>query len=200
MDFYEYWIGKNIDLENVWNIFDEGKDYIEKYKSMEVYMLRLEFDNNNSKLPLFDHEAVSKTIKSVFHDLKKECLPQDYDNLGPIFLYEINRGSDIWSFLAELSPAIILSAALLWLRFDNQCLNNLDKRMSIAEKLKKLFPQATDIDVQDFVKAWTFVGRERVIKRLSDRGLKRIKISRKPFKGEKEIDFIDISEINEENN
>lgn len=81
MDFYEYWIGENIDLENVWKIFEEGQGYIEKYKSIEVYMLRLEFETNAPQLPLFDHEAISKTVKSVFHDLKKECLPQQYNNL-----------------------------------------------------------------------------------------------------------------------
>ncbi len=195
MDFYEYWIGKNIDLENIWKIFDEGKGYIEKYKSMEVYMLRLKFENSNSQLPLFDQEAVSKTIKSVFHDLKIECLPDRYNSLGPIFLYEINRGSDIWSFLAEISPTIVLSAALLWLKFENKCLDNLEKKMSIAEKLKNLFPHATDVDIQDFIKAWTFIGRNKVINRLYSRGLKGIQISKRPFNGEKEIEFIDITEI-----
>lgn len=200
MNFSEYWIGENIDLENIWQIFDEGKGYIEKYKSMEVYMLQLQFDSP-SNLPLFDYEAISKTIKSLFHDLKRECLSSsEYNRLGPIFLYEINRGSAIWSFLAELSPIIILGYVLFskWLDLDNKSLDNLDKRMSIAEKLKKHFPQATDIDIQKFIKASNYRDRNRIIKRLYDRGLKKIKIYRKPFKGEKEIEFIHISEINEE--
>jgi hypothetical protein len=198
MNFYEYWIGKDIDLAEVWKAFDEGKGYIEKYKTMEVYMLRIGFENYSSNSPLFDHEAVSKTIKSLFHDFKRECLSDsEYNEFGPIFIYEINRGSALWSFLAELKPLLVfstvLSAALLWKKFEGQSLNNLEKKISI---IKKYFPQATDIDVKNFVNAWTFLGRKKVLNKLIEQGLKKIEISDKPFKGDKsKIEFVNMSEI-----
>lgn len=196
MDFYEYWIGENIDLENIWEIFDEGKIYVEKYNSMEVYLFRLQF-NHALNLPLFDHEAISKTIKSLFHDLKKECFSDlEYNRLGPIFLYEINRGSAIWTFLAELKPLLIfstvLSTALLWGKLEGQSLNNLNKKIDI---IRKLYPDASDLDVQDFINAWTFIGRKKVLNRLAKQGLEKIEISKEPFNGKKEIEMIDISGI-----
>ena len=174
MDFYEYWIGKNIDLNNIWNIFDEGQGSIDKYKSMEVYILHLQFEYDQN-LPLFNHEVISKTIKSLFHDLKKECFSDsEYSNLGPIFLYEIDRSSAIWTFLAELKPLVIfntiLSAVLLWQKVEGQSLDNLNKKIDI---IKNLYPHASDLDIQDFIKAWTFLGRNKVLKRLAEQGLKK---------------------------
>ncbi len=200
MDFYEYRIGKGIDIENIWSIFDEGKGYIEKYKSMEVYALRLQFDSALN-LPLFDHEAISKTVKSLFHDLKKECLPEsEYDHFGPIFLYEINRGSAIWTFVAELKPLLILSTvlsiALIWRKYEGQSTDNLNKKI---DYIRKLYPRAPVLDIQDFTHAWTAIGRKKVLKRLAEQGLKSIKISKQPFKGQKDIEVIDVSAIIEDN-
>lgn len=196
MDFYEYWIGKNIDLENMWNIFEDGNGYIEKYRSTEVYMLRLHFHNYSSDLPLFDHEVISKTIKGLFHDLKKECLSEsEYDRFGPIFLYEINRGSSIWTFLAELKPLLIfgvgLGTAMLWKwnEFEGKNLDNLNKKIDI---IKKLHPNASNLDIQDFLSAWTFIGRNKVLERLAKQGLKGVEISKNPFKGKTNIDVIDV--------
>jgi len=189
MDFYEYWIGRDIDLENIWEIFDEGKGYIEKYKAREAYMLRLHFDGYSSDLPLFDHEAILKTIKGLFHDLKKECLTEsEYDHFGPIFLYDVNRGSSILTFLAELKPLVMfalgLAAAILWKweELEGKNLDNLSKKIDI---IKKLYPHASDLDVQNFIKALTFIGRNKVIERLAQQGLKKIEVSKSIFKGKK---------------
>jgi hypothetical protein len=199
MDFYEYWIGKDINLDEVWSSFDQG--YIDKYRSMEVYMLRLEFDKYTTNLPLFDQEAIVKTIKSLFHDFKKECLSSaEYDSLGPIFLYEINRGSAIWTFLAELKPLVlfstVISAAWIWAKYEGQSLDNLDKKLSI---IKKHFPQASDIDIEEFTNAHTFIGRKKVIKRLLNQGLKKVELSKEPFKDkEANARFINMSKVDEE--
>lgn len=71
MSFYEYWIGKSIDLEGLWDDFENGQCYIEKYKTMRVHLLRLTFNHYTPDLPLFNHEAISKTVKDTFHDLKR---------------------------------------------------------------------------------------------------------------------------------
>ncbi|MFC1755705.1 hypothetical protein ACFL96_20335 [Thermoproteota archaeon] len=104
MSFEQYWIGKNIDLENTWKNYESGNGYIQKFQSMETYFLELVFDKPNTQEPLFNQEAIYKTVKSSFHDVKKLYLPENYNTLGPIFLYEIRRGSSKYSFLAEFLP------------------------------------------------------------------------------------------------
>ena len=41
--FYEYWIGQNNDYGSLWNDFDDGKGYIEKYNSKPAHLLRFNF-------------------------------------------------------------------------------------------------------------------------------------------------------------
>lgn len=49
------------------------------------------------------------------------------------------------------------------------------------------------------MKAWTFIGRNKVLKRLYEQGLEKIEISKEPFKGQKDIEVIGKSKIEENN-
>src|SRR5512138_2774604 len=111
MDVYEYWIGQRIDYRAVWQAYEEGIDgYIDKFRSMRVYLLRVELTQFSSDLALFNHEAVYKTIKGYFHDLKRYGLSEEeYISTGPLFLYSVDRGSGIWNLLGELQPLIALA-------------------------------------------------------------------------------------------
>jgi hypothetical protein len=70
MSTSEYWIGKDVSFRSAWEDFESGLEYIDKYHTMEVYLIRLTLEQYPSTLPLFNHEAVFKTIKGYFHDLK----------------------------------------------------------------------------------------------------------------------------------
>jgi hypothetical protein len=195
MGFYEYWIGKDIDYDEIWRVFDEGQGYIEKFKHMEVYFVRFTFDKYSSNLPLFDNEAIYKTIKGLYHDVKKECLTdKEYNEYGPIFLYGVDRGSGIYEFLGELKPVLLLSIPLTLYKIVSMDLNNIDKKISI---IKNHFPNATNLDIEEFIKAWTFLGRKKVITRLlREQKLKKIEISKTPFKKKKvDLNFLEITDI-----
>jgi hypothetical protein len=66
--FDECWIGKGVDYRELWNDFEDGSGYIEKFQTREVHLFQLEFERHPANLPLFDHEAIYKTIKGCFHD------------------------------------------------------------------------------------------------------------------------------------
>ncbi|HHT9784398.1 TPA: hypothetical protein ACT9HQ_003018, partial [Legionella pneumophila] len=105
-NFHEYWIGKGVDYERIWNDFNSGQGYINKFKSIKAAKLTFIFDCPSSNEPLFMHEAVYKSLKGLFHDFKLNCLTDDqYNKSTPMFLYSIERGSSEWSFL--LDPALI---------------------------------------------------------------------------------------------
>src|SRR3989304_10631786 len=113
MSFDEYWIGKGIDFDEIWSIYDEGQGYIQKYTSMEVHVLQLTFDQYSTKFPLFNFEAVLKTSKGVFHNLKKNYLSQgEYNQAGPLFFYDVCRSSEKWRFLGEIKPLILFGISL----------------------------------------------------------------------------------------
>src|SRR5437660_8359407 len=99
----EYWIGKGVDYESLWAAYDGGQGYIQKYYNMTTHLLVIEFSSPEKSKPLFEHEAIFKTIKGYFHDFKKACLTyDDYATAGPLFFYSVERASGIYKFLGEL--------------------------------------------------------------------------------------------------
>jgi hypothetical protein len=185
MSFEEFWIGKGIDLDRLWDEFAEGEGYVAKFSTAQVHMLRLTFEKHPKNLPLFDHELIYKTIKGTFHDVKAACLtPDAYDRASPIFLYRIDRGSAIYEFLAELTPLVsyvaTLGAAIAW--YGGVALKEqelIEKKLNI---LLSRFPTAPDAYIEKYMKAWTPWGRERIINRLIREGhLARVEVSKKPI-------------------
>lgn len=186
MSFEEYWIGKGLELEELWKSFESGGGYIRKFESIEPYLLRLTFENHPITAPLFDHEVLYKTVKGTFHDVKAECLTQQaYDAAAPIFLYRVERGSGIFEFLGELDPILTyvaaLGAAMMYYRSAAQKDQDFDEKK--WKFIRSEFPRARDIEINAYMKAWTTWGRRRILHRLIKQGLHRIEVSKFSFDG-----------------
>jgi hypothetical protein len=183
MPFEEYWTGKGIDFDSLWEDYDGGGGYIAKVESSELYLLRLTFSAHPKSLPLFDHEAIYKSVKGSFHDIKRECLsPHDYDSAAPIFLYRIDRGSAVYEFLAEIKPLFpyiaAVAAAGMWYR--GAIRKDQDYDETCWKFIKEQFPRATDEDYAAYIKASTTWGRRKVLQRLIRLGLHRVEMSKYP--------------------
>lgn len=184
MPLDEYWMGKNLNLEEVWEAYDSGAGYMEKAQSVPLHLLRLGFAGHPLHLPLFDHEAIFKTVKGTFHDVKQECLtPAAYDAAPPIFLYRVDRGSGVFEFLGQFDPLVTwivaLGAAANWHRKSLAADQDLDEKK--LNFLRSSFPNASRHDVQAYMKAWTTFGRRRVLHRLLGQNLQSVEMSSRPL-------------------
>ena len=164
---------------------------------METHLLRLEISSPPVDEPLFNHEAVYKTVKGYFHDLKEACLTrEEYGRAGPLFLYSVDRGSGIWNFLGELRQILLLGTTLADEKVMGQRLKNLDKQLGI---LKKHFGRSVTPEIfEAFVKARSPRQLDRAVGKLFEQGIKRIAISTKPFKGnvkQVESSLVDLKKI-----
>jgi hypothetical protein len=183
MSVEHYWMGKGLDLDGLWQDFDNGSGYIQKVGSSRLHLLRLTFDNHPERLPLFDFEVLFKTVKGTFHDVKAQCLtPEAYDRAAPIFLHRVDRGSGIFEFLAQLDPlmtwVVALGAAATWYRKSFAADQELDeKRLTF---IRTNFPNASNSDIQAYMKAWTTFGRRQVLHHLIGQHLGRVEVSKTP--------------------
>ncbi len=180
----EYWIGENINFDEIWRAYDAGKGYIDKYHSMEVHLIEIEFETPTNNLPLFSHEAIFKTLKGYFHELKLLCLSNhDYNVAGPLFFYEVSRGSAKWSFLGELRQLLLFGSTLSDEKLIGQSIDNIDKKLTL---LKNHFGPETinPDDFKAFMNAKTPVELEKAVNKILEHKIKSVKISKKPFKGE----------------
>lgn len=198
--FEEYWVGKGLDLDSLWQEFDAGSGYIDKVSQTENYLLRLRFSGHPVNLPLFDHEVLYKTVKGTFHDVKKECLSKiEYEKAAPIFLYRIERSSGIFEFLAQFDPLLTYVAALGSAMLFYRKLFKMDQEAD--EKnwrfIKQNFPRATKEDLSSYMKAWTTWGRRKVLHRLIEQGLYEIEVSKEPFDGKTSPENIETVRITE---
>ena len=183
MSTYEYWIGQDIDFRSVWDDFESGFAYIDKYRTMDVHLMRLTFEQYPTNLPLFNHEAIFKTVKGYFHELKRTCMTKDeYVMAGPLFIYGIDRGSATWSFLGELRQLLLFGTTLADERIVGQKLDNIDKKLAI---INRHFGGAYNPeDFQRFMRAKTSPDLEFAVRKLLHQKLRRIEISRESFIGE----------------
>ena len=184
MSVEEYWIGRGVDYEDVWRSYEHGLGYIDKFRTMRVHLLRIELRQFPGHLPLFNHEAVYKTIKGYFHDLKQQCLSRDdYAVAGPLFLYSVERASGIWNFLGELRQVLFLGATLADEKVMGQHLENLDAKLSI---LRKHFGGAavSSEAFEAFMSARSPRQLRAAVERLIGEGLDKIQISKQPFDGD----------------
>ncbi len=183
MSIEQYWMGKGIDLDGLWQDFDAGAGYVQKVAVSPLHLLRLTFAHHPLNLPLFDHEVVFKTVKGTFHDVKAECLTLEaYDEAAPIFLHRVDRGSGVFEFLAQFDPLmtwiVALGAAATWYRKSLAADQDLDeKRLTF---IRTNFPSASTSEVQAYIKAWTTFGRRRVLHRLIGQHLERVEVSNSP--------------------
>ena len=179
----EYWMGKGLDLDRIWTVFDGGTGYINKVSSCDLHLLRLTFGSPALHSPLFSHEAIYKTIKGTFHDVKMECYsPQKYNELAPIFLYRVDRGSGIYDFLAQLGPLLTWVLSLGGLLILHRKLLAMDQ--DFDEKNLKIiqssFPDASPEDRLAYMKARTTSSRRKILLKLLEHDLNKVELSKHP--------------------
>jgi len=182
MDRSEYWIGRGVDYSAVWNAYQEGVPYIQKYFSSEVYLLRLEFKEPLTDRPLFNHEAIYKTLKGYFHDLKYLCLPREvYNAAGPLYLYKIDRGSGIWDFLAGLRELLLFGTTLSDQKVIGQKLENVQRKLDILRTNfgNRVHPE----DFVEFMNASSSPEIDRALQKLFEQRLSSVKLSKTRFMG-----------------
>jgi hypothetical protein len=179
----EYWIGKEVGYGSLWDAYEAGGDYIEKFRSMRVHLLRITLREQPREYPLFNFEAVYKTVKGYFHDLKKSCLTsEEYDTAGPLFIYRVDRSSGVWEFLGELRQLLMLGTSLADEKVMGEKLDNLDKRMDF---FRRHFGNAANPrDFEMFMRAKTPRQLERAVQNLIKQGVQKVEVSREPFLGD----------------
>ncbi|HYA37572.1 MAG TPA: hypothetical protein VEI74_04810 [Candidatus Methylomirabilis sp.] len=183
MSFEEYWIGKGVDYKELWENYEEGRGYLDKYRSMEVHLLQLSFQQYAPDLPLFNLEAIFKTSKGIFHDLKKSYLsPADYDRAGPMFIYDISRGSEKWRFLGELKPLLLFGIAV-WTQIRKGTEQYKAERIALIDGLLKRFPNADLKDIMKYVNSLPGREQEVALEKLYGQNLRSVEISKVPFTG-----------------
>ncbi len=183
MDTYEYWIGRNVRYTEYWNSYLSGGGYQTKFRSMETHAIEIQFENYSNDNPLFNFEVVYKTLKGYFHDLKRFCLsPEEYNHAGPLFIYEVNRGSGVWTLLGQLPYLLVYGTSLVNEKVIGQRLDNLHKKLEVLEKHfgDEVRPEL----YQSFMSAKTPSEIEFALSRLFDEKIKDVRISKKPFKGD----------------
>ena len=182
MDVYEYWIGENVNYQNLWKAYENGDGYKRKFNFLKTHLIEIEFEYPPSSLPLFNQEVVYKTLKGYFHDLKKICLSrEEYTSAGPLFIYEISRGSGIWTFLGELPYILLYGTTLTKEKIVGQKLENFDKKLKI---LKDYFGDGVRPDLfENFISAETPRDIEEAVNRLLQERIKDIRVSQVPFNG-----------------
>jgi hypothetical protein len=180
-DVQKYWIGSTVNYKELWAAYEAGEGYIYKFKKMECHLLVIEFHKWNRSFPLFDHEAVFKTIKGLFHDLKKENLsPAEYDAAGPLFFYSVERGSSIYKFLGELRQILMLGNTLSDEKLKEKHLRNMQERIDF---MRKNFTTVEKEAAQQLVLAKTTDEMDEAVKKLMECGIKSIKVSQQAVLG-----------------
>jgi hypothetical protein len=183
MSIEEYWVGKGVDFRKLWSDFEQGEGYIHKYHTMEVYLLQLKFKSYPSNSPLFNLEAVLKTSKGVFHNLKRTYLsPLEYDRAGPLFIYDISRGSVNWRFLAELKPLLLFGLAI-WDQIKKGSQRYKAERIALIDRLQARFPNANLEEIISYIQSLPGLEEEFALKKLYTQNPSSVEISKSPFTG-----------------
>lgn len=180
MSIYEYWIGQDVDVTQVWQDYEAGEGYERKFYERTCHLLEIEFDIPVGH-PIFPFEAVFKTTKRYFHDLKQACLTSsEYDQAAPLYFYGIQRGSAIWQWLGELRQLILFGTTLGDEKVVVQTLDNMDKKLAILHKYFGAEVNARDF--QKFMRAKTVPEIETAVQKMLGRKIKRVSISKDPVK------------------
>jgi hypothetical protein len=192
--FYRYWIGKDVDYLNAWENFEQGDGYVQKYRDSEVYLLKVKFNRYEANSPIFNFEAIYKTFKWLYHELKLVNFPkEEYDRLGPLYIYEVTRGSEEWQFLGEFLPLLLFWNMLNQYKESRLVNKQIDKVDWEIAKLKDdilaKHPKASIHDVNALIEAKSTEEIDEALKILNAQNLETAKISRHPFNGSKDIDF-----------
>jgi hypothetical protein len=191
----QYWIGAGIDYGEIWSAYESGLAYIDKFHSIPAHVLVIEFESSQSYDPLFDHEAVFKTLKGLFHDLKKENMSEkEYNASSPMFLYSVERGSSIYRFMGGLRELLMHGMMLSDEKIMKTHLDNTQKRIDFV---KKNFRNVDEDSLRKFIMARTTYDMDEALEKLIARGIKSVKISTEPIRQRLEIQTVKMIEMKE---
>jgi hypothetical protein len=206
MSVEEYWVGKDVDYDWLWASYEQGRAFFDKkYPTMEVHLLQLTFKHYPREMPLFNLEAILKTSKGLYHDLKQACFSrEEYERSGPLFVYDINRGSELWRFVGEL-PALLLFSALLWsytvtkvakaraeaakvkteqYKAETSVLEYKAQYLKIYGELRKQFPNAPIDAISGYLDSPPSSRQAMALQKLYEQNLYDVAVSREPFTGD----------------
>jgi hypothetical protein len=170
----------DVDAAQAWNDYEDGSGYEQKFRQMTCHLLEIEFDVP-VRDPIFAFEAIFKTTKRYFHDLKQLCLtPSEYDEAGPLYFYAVDRGSAIWQWLGELRQLILFGTTLGDEKVVGQTLDNLDKKLSMLHKYFGSGVNPKHFDA--FMRAKAAPEIEAAVRKMLKQQIKRIGISKRPVK------------------
>ena len=187
MSVENFWIGKDIDIKSIWRDADRGSGYIDKFHTMRPHLLQIIFANPSPNLPLFYHEAIYKSFKFSYHELKRLVYSSDiYDKAGPLFLYSVDRGSSEYNFLSDLRQLLLYGTTLSDQKMLGQAILNLDSKIKLIEKYFGL-ENVHQEDFEAFINLKTPVELKEAFIRLYRQRIKTVKISQKPFSGNIDI-------------
>lgn len=108
----QYWIGKDLNPNEFWDVYHTDPGYAKKFWQIKTHFLQIELKENDQFGPLNSFEAVYKTVKSYFHEIKFKCFPDEYNSLAPLYFYAIHRNPTKLLFLGELPPLLIFALSL----------------------------------------------------------------------------------------
>jgi hypothetical protein len=180
MSIYDYWIGRDVDVAQAWRDYEAGEEYERKFYERTCHLLEIEFDLQVGH-PIFPFEAIFKTTKRYFHDLKRACLTaSEYDLAAPLYFYGVERGSAVWQWLGELRQLLLFGTTLGDEKVVGQTLDNMDKKLSILHKY--FGGDVNPRDFQKFMRAKTAPDIETAVQKMLRRKIKRVSISTEPVK------------------
>jgi hypothetical protein len=179
MSVDEYWIGRGINLGGVWHDYEAGQGYEQKFRRANCHLLEIEFVDPPVGDPLFTFEAIFKTTKRYFHDMKALCLSKnEYESAAPLYFYGVARGSAVWQWLGELRQLILFGTTLGDEKVVGQTLDNLDKKLSILHQY--FGSDVNPKDFQAFMRAKAAPDIEAAVCKMLRRKIKRVSISSRP--------------------
>jgi hypothetical protein len=194
MSVYEYWIGRDVKLDAVWRDYESGGGYEQKFRQTTCHLIEIEFDEPPIGDPIFAFEAMFKTTKRYFHDLKQLCMSaRDYEEAAPLYFYGVERGSSVWQWLGELRQLILFGTTLGDEKVVGQTLDNLDKKLSILRKYFGSGVNPKDFDA--FMRARAQPEVEAAVRKMLKQKIKSVRISRRPvdqLQSPKASGFIDV--------
>jgi hypothetical protein len=193
MSLYSYWIGQGVDLDEVWRDYEAGRGYEQKFGQLNCHLLEIEFDVSVQD-PIFAFEAIFRTTKRYFHDMKKVCLaPREYEAAGPLYFYGVTRGSAVWQWLGELRQLLLFGTTLGDEKVVGQTLDNLDKKLSI---LSKYFGSGVNPkDFEAFMRAKAAPDIEAAALKMLKQRIKRVSVSTRPIKESLSMGLVELVDV-----
>jgi hypothetical protein len=168
-----------VKLDAVWRDFENGSGYERKFRQATCHLIEIEFDTPPVGDPIFAFEAMFKTTKRYFHDLKQLCMPaRDYEEAAPLYFYGVERGSSVWQWLSELRQLILFGTTLGDEKVVGQSLDNLDKKLSILSKYFGSGVNPKDFDA--FMRAKAQPEIEAAVRKMLKQKIKSVRISKRP--------------------